>query len=91
MAGHPFLGGRAIGGKMNKLGVLATPIEDEDRADSGPFLYRELEFAVHRKRPMDTQHDRALTAVVTLVEGDGGGNRRVADTGFGLFADQPAA
>ena len=91
MAGQPFRGGGAIGGKMDKLGIVAGPIEDENRADRGPFLDRELEVAVHRKRPVDAQDNRPLAAIVPLVEGDGGRDRNVADTYSGLFADQATA
>ncbi len=90
VAGQPFLSGRAIGGKMDKLGIVAGAVEYENRADSRPPDDCELQLAVHRECPVDTQDDRALTAVIALVQGDVG-RIVVADAGFGLFSDQATA
>lgn len=76
---------------MDKIGILAGPIEDEHGADRRPLLDGELKVAAHGKRPVDAQDDRPLAAIVALMEGDGGRDRRVANTRFGLFADQATA
>ena len=91
MPREPLLGRRSIAGDIDQFGIVTGSVEDKDRAGRGPLGHRELQLAIDGEGLVDAQDDGALAAIITLVQGNRGKKRRVADTSLGVLAYQPTA